>query len=137
MERLVLERPTWLLEHHALLPRELSGVLKGRRNESLAADTISDLTKDLESDKIAGDFLNVCPGDDFLPHVPILKQLRTCGVGRCIFYLIDAFLGDRSFVVAACGTVSGPRKLAHGVPQDTVLSSILFNLAMAALPGVV
>lgn len=78
-------------------------------------------------------FVDICRSYDSLLHVTILNQLRTFGVARCIFSYIESFFCDQSFVVAPCRTVSALRNFLDRAPQVSVLSPMLFKLAMAAL----
>lgn len=38
-------------------------------------------------------------------------------------------------VIRACGLTSNPRNVMQGIPQGSVLSLLLLNIAMTALPG--
>lgn len=117
-------------------PPELSGF----RKERCTAHAISDLATDLEVAKPKGDtayvvFLDVCRAYDSLPHDTILHQLQSLGVVGRLYIFIAAFLADSSFVVRSCGIPSNSRKAAPGVPQRSVLSPLLLNIAIAALPS--
>lgn len=46
----------------------------------------------------------------------------------------EQFLSDRTIVVNFCGALRDVRPVTQGVPQGSVHSPTLFNIAMAALP---
>lgn len=62
----------------------------------------------------------------------ILQQLQHCRIKGRPYRLVASFLANRSHQVRACGVTRNRRDISQGVPQGSVLSPPLFNLAMAA-----
>jgi ribonuclease P/MRP protein subunit RPP40 len=63
---------------------------------------------------------------DKVSHILLLHKLQALGVrGRCIEW-IKAFLSARTFVVRVGSHFSFEKSVASGVPQGSVLGSILF-----------
>nr|XP_050043609.1 uncharacterized protein LOC126540820 [Dermacentor andersoni] len=70
---------------------------------------------------------------DRLPHEVIEAVLDCLGVMGCLRGFISAFLVGLSFRVLVGKVLSDPRNITSGVPQGTVLSPFLVNLALAGL----
>ncbi|XP_070378191.1 uncharacterized protein [Dermacentor albipictus] len=99
------------------------------------ADCLADVIATLETTKRRGEagylvLLDVESAFDRLPHATIMDALDALGVcGRMRGY-IAAFLGGRTMRVRVGGALSRPRAVVTGVPQGSVLSPFLFNLAL-------
>lgn len=138
LERLVLRRLTWHLDATKALPGQLSGF----RRHRCTADAICDIVSALEEARATRQvmycvFLDIRKAFDALPHDTILHQLSNFGISGRAYNYIRAFLQNRSFVVKVLNATSTPRHVTQGVPQGSVISPFLFNLAMASLPGVI
>lgn len=134
MERLVLARLTWLFESKGALPNQLCGFRRGR----CTFDAIADLASTLEEARATHQtvycvFLDICKAFDSLPHHTILHQLARYGIAGRTYNYISAFLNGRTLAVRILGCLSTCRSVTQGVPQGSVLSPFLFNLAMADL----
>ncbi|KAH7979243.1 hypothetical protein HPB49_008809 [Dermacentor silvarum] len=71
---------------------------------------------------------------DGLPHATIIGALHELGVTGRLLQYIRAFLNDCTLRVRVGGALSDPRGVFSGVPQHSVLSPFLFNLALSRLP---
>ncbi|XP_037572358.2 uncharacterized protein LOC119454525 [Dermacentor silvarum] len=72
---------------------------------------------------------------DGLPHPVIQQALDLLGIGGNLRCFITSFLKERTLQVRVGKAKSSPRAVAAGVPQGSVVSPFLFNLAMARLPA--
>lgn len=137
LERLVLRRLTWQLGTNKTLPDQLSGF----RAHRSTVDAIGEVATSFEEARAAGKtmycaFLDIHKAFDALPHATILHQLTLFGIAGRAYAYIRAFLQNRTLIVNVRGTTSAPRYVTQGVPQGSVISPFLFNLAMASLPAV-
>ncbi|KAG0414827.1 hypothetical protein HPB47_008005 [Ixodes persulcatus] len=136
MERMVLRRLVYHLEGAKALPDCFSGF----RHHRSTVDAIGDIVSSLEEAKAQGwsavaVFLDVRKAFDALPHKAVISALQRFGVhGRLLKY-ICAFLSERTMCVKAGNAVSNPRKIIRGVPQGSIVSPLLFALAIASLPA--
>nr|XP_050023956.1 uncharacterized protein LOC126518151 [Dermacentor andersoni] len=135
LEAMALRRLEWIASALDAFAPEQSGF---RRLHS-AADSLADVVATLEhaaSRQEAGYLvlLDVQRAFDGLPHITIIQALRELRVTGRLFDYIAAFLSDRTLRVRVGDTLSAPRSVTSGVPQGSVISPFLFNLALARLP---
>ncbi|KAH7954543.1 hypothetical protein HPB49_019687 [Dermacentor silvarum] len=122
------------------LPGHFPEQQSGFRCQRCTADSISDVVATLEDAKATGDvamlvLLDVKSAFDGLPHVVIEACLDRLGLSGCLRRFISAFLTGRTFRVRVGQELSEPRDIMTGVPQGSVLSPFLFNMALAGLPA--
>ncbi|XP_040073492.1 uncharacterized protein LOC120845989 [Ixodes scapularis] len=109
-------------------------------HELHTVDAMGDIVSSLEEAKAhswsaVAVFLDIRKAFDALPHKAVISALRRLGVnGRPLKY-ICAFLSERTMCVKVGNAVSNPRKIIRGVPQGSVVSPLLFALAIASLPA--
>jgi retron-type reverse transcriptase len=63
----------------------------------------------------------------------ILNELIKMKFNGNLLYFINNFLSERKFRVNIGNTFSSERTLENGIPQGSVLSVILFNIAINSL----
>ncbi|XP_064469977.1 uncharacterized protein LOC135384720 [Ornithodoros turicata] len=81
-------------------------------------------------------FLDVKPAYDTTSHNHVLHGLFTMDVtGRALRWISD-FLRDRTVYVKTSEGETLRHGTAAGVPQGSILSPLLFNVVMAALPSI-
>nr|XP_037287166.1 uncharacterized protein LOC119180127 [Rhipicephalus microplus] len=136
MERVALERLEWIADQLGFFPEQQTGF----RRHRCTADSISDVVATLEDARNSGDvamllLLDVENAFDGLPHVVIEAALDRLGISGCLRGFVTAFLSGRTFRVRVGKETSQPRDITAGVPQGSVLSPFLFNLALAGLPA--
>ncbi|XP_075545999.1 uncharacterized protein LOC142579529 [Dermacentor variabilis] len=134
MEKMALSRLEWIAAQLKYFAEEQSGF----RQKRSTADSIADVVATLEDARGSGDvamllLLDVQSAFDRLPHEVIEAALDCLGVTGCLRGFISAFLVGRSFRVRVGKVLSDPRDVTSGVPQRSVLSPFLFNLALAGL----
>ncbi|XP_037521857.1 uncharacterized protein LOC119399114 [Rhipicephalus sanguineus] len=134
MERIALARLEWIATQLQFFAEQQTGF---RRHRS-TADSIADVVATLEDARGNGEvamllLLDVQSAFDRLPHAAVEAALDSLGISGCLRAFISAFLIGRSFRVRVGTVFSQPRDITTGVPQGSVLSPFLFNLAMAGL----
>lgn len=135
LERLVLRRITWQLDANKKLPDQLCGFRKHRSTADAIADVVTSFEEArAKENAIYCIFLDIQKAFDALPHATILHQLNLFGISGRAYAYIHAFLEDRTLVVSVQGVTSTKRKVKLGVPEGSVISLYLFNLAIASLP---
>lgn len=93
----------------------------------------------MEDAKASGDvvllaLLDVKGAFDTLPHEAISQALDLLGIQSNLRKFLENFLTNRTFRVRVGKVTSSSRPMNSGVPQGSVVSPFLFNLALAQLP---
>ena len=65
---------------------------------------------------------------DYLPHNLLLAKLQAYGVSRDAVKLIESYLSDRRQQIRMGSNTSDRENLTKGVPQDSILGPLLFNV---------
>ena len=71
---------------------------------------------------------------DMVHTITLLLKLLKCGVQGFTFNFLKAFLSNRTFQVRTSSRPSQVKVLQNGVPQGSVLSSLLFAIMINDLP---
>ncbi|KAH7934793.1 hypothetical protein HPB52_000490 [Rhipicephalus sanguineus] len=136
MEQVALKRLEWIADQLYFFPVQQTGF----RRHRCTADSISDVVVTLEDARSCGDvamllLLDVESAFDGLPHEVVEGALDRLGISGSLRSFVTAFLSGRTFCVRVGRETSRPRHITAGVPQGSVLSPFLFNMAMAGLPA--
>lgn len=136
LEHVIQTRLLRYLEEHHLLPDTMFGF-----RPHLAAPDIMLLLKHqvlthstLDTKVIVG--LDVAKAFDNVRHEAILQNLQTLGVGQRTYAYIRDFLTNRTVQLdTGSGDPSTISPGSRGTPQGSVLSPLLFNIALLGLPN--
>ncbi|KAH7965446.1 hypothetical protein HPB49_007794 [Dermacentor silvarum] len=136
MEAIALARLEWVARACGFLADQQTGF----RRRRCTADSIADVVSTLEDARASGDLamlllIDVKGAFDGLPHAVVQQALDLLGIGGNLRRFLSSFLNDRTLRVRVGHARSTPRPVAAGVPQGSVVSPFLFNLALARLPA--
>nr|XP_050023980.1 uncharacterized protein LOC126518178 [Dermacentor andersoni] len=114
-------------------------ISSGFRRLRSAADSLADVGATLEHAASREEvgylvLLDVQHAFDGLPHTTIIQTLPELRVTGRLFDYVAAVLSNRTLGVRVGDVLSAPRSLTSGVPQGSVITPFLFNLALARLP---
>lgn len=134
MERMILTRLQWYLEHNNIYPEVMAGFRRGRSSIDCVVDLVTFAQQEKSRKRIsAALFLDVKGAYDNVVHEAILDALEHFGLGGRVYRWIESFLSGRSFYVMTEDGPTSQHFVQRGVPQGAVLSPTLFNLAIVRL----
>ncbi|KAM7315782.1 uncharacterized protein ISCGN_005565 [Ixodes scapularis] len=136
LEKLVLTRLEWHLEHVKALPFTLIGYRKNISTQDCLLRLYNDLLQDKSTTQLRSLLsLDIYKAFDNVSHDSIFSTLRETQCGPRMYNYIRNFLSNRTAAFKIPGHISTPFPLHQGVPQGSILSPTLFNLAMSKLPA--
>lgn len=130
LEKVISRRLTWCLERKQLLTNIQSGFRQNRSTHDNIITLESEITEAfLSQQKLLAVSIDIEKAFDMTWRHNIFKQLSEWHITGNILNYIRNFLTERTFEVIVNGVSSTKKMLHNGIPQGSVLSSLLFLIA--------
>lgn len=135
MEHVVQTRLTRYMEDNSLWPDEMVGFRPKLSTQDVMLRLNHDIIDSSSRDAKVILGLDLKKAFDNVKHEAILEELQAIGAGQKTYDYIKDFLTNRTAKIRYQDIESGVITLgSRGTPQGSVLSPLLFNLAMRGLP---
>lgn len=136
MEHVIQTRLIEYLEKQDLLPHTMIGFRPHLCTQDIMLQIKHDIVDSRSKDAKVILGLDLTKAFDNVKHEAILTGLSNLNVGTKTFNYVRNFLSGRTACVKFQSIESSILELgSRGTPQGSVLSPLLFNVAMCALPG--
>ena len=131
MERMIVKRMNWFLEKYNLLNKFQSGFRKGRNTIDQLLRLSDTILKSLANKSfVLAVFFDFEKAYDMVWREAVLYKLNNLGVDGNLFNWISVFLENRTFQVSVGSSTSKSFRLENGLPQGSVISPVLFLVAI-------
>ena len=129
LENIIARRLIIHLESQHLISDRQFRFRKGRSAADLSLLLTSEWSNALDQEKpIAVIALGIAGAFDRVWHAALVERLRTMGMGGELLTLLRDYLYEKEMWVVHNGQQSSPQKIEAGVPQGSVLGSLLWNI---------
>ena len=129
MEHVIFKHIMNHLDKHNILVDFQHGFRNKRSCESQLVITTEDIARNLDNNQqVDMLILDFSKAFDTVPHKRLLKKLESYGINGNILSWLEAWLTQREQQVTIEGDKSSTAKVTSGVPQGTVLGTLMFLL---------
>ena len=116
----------YLLQNNLITPSQ-HGFLPNKSTESAVINFVDKIYKSINSKNfVLGVFIDFSKAFDCFEHYILLKKIENIDVRGNMHKLLTSYLSNRSQVVDYENDYSIPSNLKYGVPQGSILGSLLF-----------
>ena len=117
------------LETHKLITKQQHGFLKKHSTVTNLLESVNDWTLALSNRKsVVIAYIDFRKAFDSVSHPKLLHKLVGYGIQGNLLFWITCFLSDRVQRVRVGSSLSNPSPVTSGVPQGSVIGSLLFSL---------
>ena len=117
------------LSDHNLITRHQHGFLKKHSTSTNLLESLNDWTISLSNHRtVVVAYIDFQKAFDSVSHPKLLHKLSSYGINGNLYYWISAFLSNRRQQVKVGSSSSTTCNVISGVPQGSVIGSLLFNL---------
>ena len=127
VEKLVFIQLSDYFEKNDLLTECQYGFRRGRSTQHAVTKLVDNVRQNIDQGKHTGVlYMDFSKAFDTVNHACILHKLPFYGITGTELAWITDYLFNRNQVVNYEGLLSKPQKIAHGVPQGSILGPLLF-----------
>ena len=129
MEHVLCSRVMTFLDSTNLLHHNQHGFRKQRSCETQLALFVQEIHSAVDTGaQVDAVFLDFRKAFDTVPHFRLVKKLRAYGISDQICDWIQDFLEERTQHVVLSGSKAADVEVVSGVPQESVIGTLLFTL---------
>jgi len=137
LEKLMANRLSNYMEHHALLSPSQFGFRHGLSTYMALLDLQTNISESINQNKFSlGVFFDISKAFDTVNHGLLINKLENIGIRGVVKNWFMDYLHNRRQYVCFKGVVSQATLITCGVPQGSILGSLLFLLYINDLASI-